>query len=72
MAKLKNSMLVGAAESAPIQGTNNGKCEGTTCSYDGEAGYKKRVGGRIPEVNRVLSIGGRQLEKQTPPPSRKG
>ncbi len=66
----KDSILTGAVDTAPVTGSGNSATNG--CSYNGEKGYAERKGGRFPEVNRVTSLGGRQLEKQTPPRTRKG
>ena len=66
----KDSILTGALDTAPIKGNSNTATNG--CQYDGEQGYAERKGGRFPEVNRVTSLGGRQLEKRTPPRTRKG
>lgn len=66
----KDSIITGALDSAPIKGNSNSPTN--HCTYDGEKGYAQRKGGRFPELNRVTSIGGRELEKQTPPRSRKG
>ncbi len=66
----KESILTGALDTAPIKGDSNSATN--HCTYGGEKGYAPKKGGRFPELNRVTSIGGRELEKQTPPRSRKG
>lgn len=47
----KDSLIEGPAEvpSSPTTKPSGSK------TYDGEAGYKKRVGGRFPEVNRDVN-----------------
>lgn len=66
----KDSLITGAINSAWMK--NGGNSATNAGATDGEKGYAPRKGGRFPEKIRETAIGGRQLEKQTPPKSRKG
>jgi len=61
----KDSLFVGAMDSAPIKGNKNTATG--SCTYNGEAGYQKRTKSsrQLEEVNRVT---GSRLQN----PTRKG
>lgn len=61
----KDSMLDGAVNSSGFE--NKGNSPTNNCQYNGDDGYDKRKGGRLPEVNRIITYGpGKSLEKRTP------